>query len=53
MLHERVYVYISIFIMWVYNSSKCKLYGDRDETINRIISECNKLAHKEYKTRQD
>ena len=23
--------------------SKCRLYGERDETINHIISECNKL----------
>ena len=34
-------------------NSKCKLCGDRDETINHIISECNKLAQKEYKTRHD
>ena len=26
------------------------LFGDRDETINHIITECNKLAQKEYKT---
>ena len=32
---------------------KCWLCGDRDETINHIISECGKLAHKEYKTRHD
>ena len=25
-------------------SSKCRLWGDRDETINHIISECSKLA---------
>ena len=31
--------------------SKCRLYGDRDETINHIISECSKLAQKEYKAR--
>ena len=30
--------------------SKCKLCGDREETINHIISECCKLAMKEYKT---
>ena len=30
------------------NSTLC---GDRDETINDILSECNKLAQKEYKTR--
>ena len=27
--------------------------GDRDETINHIISECSKLAQKEYKTRHN
>ena len=32
---------------------KCGLCGDRDETINHIISECSKLARKEYKTRHD
>ena len=32
---------------------KCTLCGDRDETINHIISECSKLAQKEYKTRHD
>ena len=30
--------------------SKCRLCGDSDETINNIISECSKLAQKEYKT---
>ena len=34
-------------------NSKCRLYGDRDETINHIISECSKLAQKEYKARHD
>ena len=34
-------------------NSKCKLCGDRDETINHKISECNKLAQKEYKARHD
>ena len=29
-------------------NSKCRLCGDRDETINRMIHECNKLAQKEY-----
>ena len=32
---------------------KCGLYGDRDETINHIISGCSKLAQKNYKTRND
>ena len=30
-------------------NSKCRLCGDRDETINHIISECSKLALREYK----
>ena len=34
-------------------NSKCKLCGDRDETIHHIISECSKLAQKEYKARHD
>ena len=29
------------------------LCGDRGETLNHIISECSKLAQKEYKTRHD
>ena len=33
--------------------SRCRLCGDRDEVINHIISECSKLAQKEYKIRQD
>ena len=34
-------------------NSICRLCGDRDETINHIISECSNLAQKEYKTRHD
>ena len=34
-------------------NSKCRLCGDRDETINHIISECSKLAQNEYKARHD
>ena len=33
-------------------NSKCRLFGDRDETINHI-SECSKLPQKAYKTRHD
>ena len=32
-------------------NSRCSLCGDWAETINHIISECSKLAQKEYKTR--
>ena len=34
-------------------NSERRLCGDGDETINHIISECSKLAQKEYKTRHD
>ena len=34
-------------------NSKCRLCGEGDKTINHIISECSKLAQKEYKTRHD
>ena len=34
-------------------NSRCRLCGDRDETVNHIISECSKLEQKEYKTRHD
>ena len=34
-------------------NSKCKLCGDRDGTINHILSECSKLSQKEYKARHD
>ena len=35
------------------NNNNNRLCGDRDETINHIISECSKLAQKEYKARRD
>ena len=34
-------------------NTKCRLCGDTDETTNHIISECSKLAQREYKTRHD
>ena len=34
-------------------NSKCRLCGDGDETINHIISECSKLAQREYKARHN
>ena len=34
-------------------NSRCWLCGNRDETINHIISECSKLAQKEYKTKHN
>ena len=35
------------------DSPLCRLCGEKGETINHIISECNKLAQKEYKRRHD
>ena len=34
-------------------NSKCRLCGDRDETIKHILSECSKLTQREYKARHD
>ena len=34
-------------------NSKCRLCSDRDDTINHIVSECSKLAQKEYMARHD
>ena len=34
-------------------NSRCKLCSDRDKTINNILNESIKLAHKECKNRQD
>ena len=45
--------YIKARIDKTQQNSKCSLCGDRDETINHIISECSKLAPQEYKTRHD
>ena len=34
-------------------NSKCRLCGDKYETVNHIVSKCSKLAQKEYKTMRD
>ena len=34
-------------------NSQYRLCGDRDETINHIVSKCSNLAQKEYKARHD
>ena len=34
-------------------NSKCRLFGERDETVNQIINECSKLAQKEFKNKHD
>ena len=47
------YHHIKARIDKMQQNSKCRLCGDRDETINHIISKCSKLAQREYKTRHD
>ena len=34
-------------------NSRCRLCGDKDETINHIINKCNKIAQKKYKNRHN
>ena len=45
--------HIKVRIDKTQQNSKCRLCGDRYETINHIISECSKFVQKEYKTRHD
>ena len=42
--------HIKVRIDKMQQNSKCRLCGDRDETINHIIGKCSKLAQREYKT---
>ena len=34
-------------------NSRCRLFGERDEEIIYILSECSKIVQKKYKTRND
>ena len=45
--------HIKVRIDKTQQNSKCRLFGDRDETINHIISEYSKLVLKEYNDRHD
>ena len=45
--------YIKAKIDKTRQNSKFRLCGDRDGTINHMISKCSKLVQKEYKTRHD
>ena len=45
--------YVKVRINKTQQNSRCRWCGDRDETINHIISEYSKLAQREYKTRHD
>ena len=33
--------------------SKCRMFGKADESINHLLSECNKMTQKEYIRRRD
>ena len=33
--------------------SKCRMCGEKDETVNHLISECSKMAQREYERRHD
>ena len=48
MITKIIIIIIQIMIIII-----CRLCGDRDETINHIISECRRLTQKDYKTRHD
>ena len=45
--------HIQIKIDKMQRNSRSRLCGDRNETINHILSECSKFAQKEYNTRHD
>ena len=34
-------------------NNKCRLWDERDEVINHIMSKCSKVAQKEYKSRHE
>ena len=42
-----------VTIMKEEGSKKCRMCGERDETVMHLISECEKLAQGEYKKRHD
>ena len=56
---QRVMIIITIIIIIIIiidktqQNNECRWYGDRDETIIHMISECGKLTRKEYKSRHD
>ena len=44
---------LPVTIMKEQGSKKCRMCGERDETVMHILSECEKLAQGEYKKRHD
>ena len=45
--------YVKAKIDETQQNTKCWLFGDRDKTINHVISDDSKLAKKEYEDRND
>ena len=45
--------YIRANINNTQQNSRCRLCGDKNETINHIVSRCNEFAQKEYKSRHN
>ena len=45
--------YVKYHIDKTIDSPNCRLCGERGETVSHIVSECKKLAQKEYKRRHD
>ena len=45
--------YVKAKIDKMQQNTRCRLCGNRNKTINHIISKCSKLTQKEYKTRHD
>ena len=45
--------YVKAKIDNIQQNSKCRLCGDKEEMINQMRSEFNKLAYKAYKSRHD
>ena len=48
---KRTWNYIKTRIHKTQQKNRCRLCGDRDETINRIIRKRSNLAQRKYKTR--
>ena len=45
--------YVKFHIDKTAESPLCRLCGNKGESVNHIVSECSKLAQKEYKRRHD
>ena len=50
---RRHHDYVKAKIDKTQQNNRCRLNGERDETINHIISECSIFVQRAYKTRHD